>query len=230
MSPSAVDGSANSADADDAAAAEAEAARAEERAKAARARAAELRRKADELAPSGVPATAAEAEPAVADHRRTLSLRHLTLGLAALLFCAILGVIAAMSWTHHVAQTQRQRAADAAAVARQGVIDLMSLNFINADEDMQRVMDNATGKFKEEFQGQQYTLVKQLEKSKVVTHVDVTAVATESASADSAVVLVAATSQATNLTNARQPPKRFRVVVTLAKDQGRLKISQVAFV
>ncbi len=105
----------------------------------------------------------------------------------------------------------------------------MSLNFVNAEDDVSRILDNSTGKFRQDFQGQQYILVRQLIDAKVVTHVDVTGVGVQSATDDSAVVLVAATSQAANIKDPHPAPKRFRVVVTLAKDQGRLKISQLDY-
>lgn len=231
MASPAGDGLANPAESDDAAAAEAHAAQAVERARQARARADELRRQAAGLAPTAEPDAGSGAESAAATlHiRRTPRWRPIAAGAAALVFCAIAGLIGAMTWSHHVAQTAKDHAATAAAVARQGVIDVMSLNFVNAEEDVQRIVDNATGKFKQDFQGQQYLLVKQLIESKVVAHVTVTGVAVESATDDSAVVLVATTSQAANAKSAQQPPKRFRVVVTLAKDQGRLKISQLAY-
>ncbi|MDR3665059.1 MAG: hypothetical protein P4L86_32525, partial [Mycobacterium sp.] len=174
--------------------------------------------------------TAAAPPAAVAPRRGSLRWRPIAVGVAALACCTLLGIGAALSWNHHVAQTHRQQQQRAAAAARQGVIDVMSLNFVNAEDDMRRVMDNATGRFKEEFQGQQFILVRQLIDAKVVTHVDVTGVAVQSASDDSAVVLVATTSQAANTKDPHPAPKRFRLVVTLTKDQGRLKISQLDYV
>jgi Mce-associated membrane protein len=223
MAPQAVDGSANTAESDEVAAAEAQAALAEERARTARTRAAELRRQA-----TGSPAPSAVGD-AEAPARRALHWRPIAAALAALIFCVLLGLGSALAWSHHVTQTHRHQQERAADVARRGVIDVMSLNFVNAEEDVQRIMDNATGRFKEEFQGQQFILVRRLIESKAVTHVKVTAVAVQSASDDSAVVLVAATSQAANINDPHPAPKRFRVMVTLAMDQGRLKISQLAY-
>jgi Mce-associated membrane protein len=224
MAPQAVDGSANTAETDDVAAAEAQAALAEEHARQARTRAAELRRQA-----AGPASTTVSSAP-VTTARRKSRWRPIAAVAAALSFCAFLGLGSAMTWSHHVAQTHRQQREHAADVARQGVADLMSLNFVNAEDDVQRIMDNATGEFRKDFQGQRYLLVKQLIQLKVVTHVHVTGVAVQSASDDSAVVLVATTSQAANAKDPQTAPKRFRVVVTLAKDQGRLKISQLAYV
>ncbi|MHA7662780.1 hypothetical protein [Mycolicibacterium sp. HS_4_1] len=222
MAPPAVDSSANTAAADDVTAAEAEAALAEEHARQARARATELRRQAAESRSAAAPAAAITP-------RRLPRWRPVSVCLAGLAFCIALGIGGALSWNHQVAQTRLQQQHRAAAAARQGVIDVMSLNFVNAEDDVSRILDNSTGRFRQDFQGQQYILVRQLIDAKVVTHVDVTGVGVQSATDDSAVVLVAATSQAANIKDPHPAPKRFRVVVTLAMDQGRLKISQLDY-
>ncbi len=222
MTPPAVDSSADAAAADDVTAAEAEAALAEERARQARARATELRRQAAESRSAAAPAAAITP-------RRLPRWRSVAVFLAGLAFCIALGISGALTWHHQAAQTRLQQQHRAAAAARQGVIDVMSLNFVNAEDDVSRILDNSTGKFRQDFQGQQYILVRQLIDAKVVTHVDVTGVGVQSATDDSAVILVAATSQAANINDPHPAPKRFRVVVTLAMDQGRLKISQLDY-
>ncbi|WP_020102288.1 hypothetical protein [Mycobacterium sp. 360MFTsu5.1] len=223
MAPQAVGNSADTAAAGDAAAAEAEAVQAEERARQARARAAELRRQATESVAAASPTTAAPP-------RQVSRWRPIAVGLAGLAFCILLGIGASLSWRHQLAQTQHQQQERAAAAARQGVINVMSLNFINAEDDVKRIADNATGKFKDDFQGQQYILVRQLIDAKVVTHVEVTGVAVQSVSENSAVVLVAATSQAANTKDPHPAPKRFRVVVTLTQDEGLLKIADLEYI
>jgi len=224
MAPPAVDGSANPPETDDVAAAEADAALAEQRAQAARARAAELRRQAGGHPPQDI------AEPAAPTTGRSRWWRPVAVALAAAASCGLLGVGSALAWKHHVAQSKRAEVATAAEVARQGITDLMALNFVNAEEDVQRIVDNATGTFKKDFETQRYMMVKHLLQSKAVTKVSITGVAVQSATADSAEVLVSVISQAANITNPQAAAKRFRVAVDLAKDQGRLKISKVAFI
>jgi len=224
MAPPAAEGSENLTETDAVAAAEAHAALAEQRARDARVRAAELRRQADGDAQPGAPAS-----PRTGAGRSGRQ-RLVAAALAAAVTCGLLGVGSALAWKHHVAQTKRDEVATAAAVARQSVTDLMSLNFINAEEDVARILDNATGTFKSDFQGQQYLLVKNLIRAKSITKVDITGVAVQSATADTAEVMVAVTSRAANISNPHNPAKRFRVAVELAKDQGRLKLSKVTFV
>ncbi|WP_308213141.1 hypothetical protein, partial [Mycolicibacterium chitae] len=209
--------------------AEAQAALAEARANAARARAELLRRQAE----AGVATQAGLEQPAphptAAARRSTATWAAIAVAAAALAVCGLVGFSAFMAWQQHSVDQERERHAEYAAVARQGVVNLMSLDFTNAEENVQRVIDSATGEFREEFEAQSEFLVESLEASKVITEVTVNSVAVESVAEESPVVLVAAESQATNAQDARKDPQRFRVAVTLARDGDELKIARVDF-
>ncbi|CAN5588013.1 hypothetical protein BH10ACT9_BH10ACT9_21170 [soil metagenome] len=212
--------------------ADAEAALAEARATAARARAQRLRRQAE--ADTGAPAPVDDPESADVPAPKQRSTRRfrgksIVVGAATVLLCALLGLSGFMAWQDRATDQSWQREAEAAAVARQGVVNIMSLDFTNAEGDIQRVLDSATGKFKEDFQAESEFLVQALEESQVVTEVTVNGVAVESLSDDAAVVLVSANSQASNAGDDRRDPQQFRVAVTLARDSGALKLSQVDF-
>ncbi|MCV7322089.1 hypothetical protein [Mycolicibacterium confluentis] len=148
---------------------------------------------------------------------------------AVVAICGLLALSGVMAWQRHAHDQDRQREAEYSAVARQGTINIMSLDFNDAQGSVQRVIDDSTGKFKEEFSSQSEMLVKALEQSKVVTEVKVDAVAVESMSEDNAVVLVAAQSVARNAQDERKAPQRFRVAMTLTRDGGQPKISEVEF-
>jgi Mce-associated membrane protein len=60
--------------------------------------------------------------------------------------------------------------------------------------------------------------------------VQATAVELDSMTENSAVVLVASTSEVTNAAGAKQDPRKYRVIVTLTRDGGQLKMSKVEFV
>jgi Mce-associated membrane protein len=72
-------------------------------------------------------------------------------------------------------------------------------------------------------------LVEAVEKSKVSTKAAVHAVAVESMTADSAVVLVAAKAEVTNPDKSKPPPRSWRIVMNLQRDGGQLKMSRVEF-
>jgi Mce-associated membrane protein len=133
---------------------------------------------------------------------------------------------------HRDAVQQRQRAAEFVAAARQGVVTLTSLDFNNAKQGVQRILENSTGLFKDDFQKMAEDFTKVVEQSKVISQgsVQAAAVDPDTMTRDSAVVLVASTSEVTNAAGAKQDPRNYRLIVTVARDGGQLKISKVEFV
>lgn len=231
--------------------AEAEAAEAAAEAARARARAIRLRRQAQETAAAADEAPIAEVvadEPAADDSEsdadlvdepaeaadelpRRRPLRGvLAAGAAALLIVALLGISAAIMWHHNGVEADRQRADEFTAAARLGVVNMTSLDFNNAKEGVQHILDSSTGEFKADFTSRATDFVKVVQESKVVTKGTVNLTAVQSMSEDSAVVLVAATSEVTNSAGAKNDPRAWRLKVTVNRDGGVLKMAKVEFV
>lgn len=239
-------------------AAEAEAAEAEALAAAARARAraARLKREALAMAPAedeNVPEEYADWEDAEdyddyddyeaadqeaarsASWRRRLRVRlprlsTIAMAAAVVIICGFTGLSGYIVWQHHEATERQQRAAAFAAGAKQGVINMTSLDFNKAKEDVARVIDSSTGEFRDYFQQRAADFTKVVEQSKVVTEGTVNATAVESMNEHSAVVLVAATSRVTNSAGAKDEPRAWRLKVTVTEEGGQYKMSKVEFV
>ncbi|MGO9157188.1 hypothetical protein [Mycobacterium sp.] len=151
---------------------------------------------------------------------------------------AILIIVAALAGSgymikeHHDAVRKRQRVAEFAAAARQGIVTLTSLDFNNAKQGVQRILDNSTGSFKDDFVKMADDFTKVVEQSKVVSQgtVQSAAVDLDTMTDNSAVVLVASTSEVTNAAGAKQDPRSYRLIVTVARGGDQLKISKVEFV
>jgi Mce-associated membrane protein len=139
-----------------------------------------------------------------------------------------LSVLMVLDHRHQAADAQRR--AEYAAAGRQSVVTLMSLDFNKAKEDVQRIIDNSTGDFRDDFKNQADDFIKVAQESKVVTEVTVNTAAVESMSDDSAVVLVSASSRVTNAAGAKQEPRSWRLSVGLKRDGGQIKMSKVEFV
>ncbi|KUI38807.1 hypothetical protein AU195_22690 [Mycobacterium sp. IS-1496] len=159
-----------------------------------------------------------------------LSWKRAAVGAAVLVICAALAASGYMVWHHRQATDEQQRAAEYAAAARQSVVSLMSLDFNKAEEDVQRIIDNSTGQFKEEFESQAEAFAQVAQESKVITEVTVNSAAVKEMDEDSALVLVSATSKITNSTGARQDPRSWRLAVDLDRDGDQIKMSKVEFV
>jgi Mce-associated membrane protein len=235
--------------------AEAEAAEAEARAAAAhaRTRAARLRCEAltgvaDDHAPNADArgdgavegadaATAEDADESIAPRlrlagwRRRLPSLPATAKVAAIvLICALAGISGYMVWQDREATQREQREANFIAGAKQGIVNMISLDFNRAKEDVQRVIDSSTGQFRDDFQQRAKDFTSVVEQSKVVTQGTVTAAGLESMDAHSASVLIAATSRITNSAGAKDEPRMWRLRVTVTEEGGQYKMSKVDFV
>jgi Mce-associated membrane protein len=229
--------------------AEAQALAAEARADAARARAAELRRELDatdapdvvptdvvptdvvptDVAPTDIPLAASPPPAPPAGLLRTVAVAVTTL-----LTAGLLGATGYMVWQHQKAAELRRSAAEFTAAARQDVINLMSMDYTRAQESVQRVLDNSTGKFRANFDETADEFVKALQDEKIVTTATINdaAVELDSMTDESAVVMVSATSrrEGRQAPKEQQQPQVWRVVLTLEREGDQIKMSGVEFV
>jgi Mce-associated membrane protein len=122
--------------------------------------------------------------------------------------------------------------AEYAAAARQGVVTLTSLDFEHAKEGVHNILEVSTGTFKDDFLKMSGDFTNVVEQSKVISQgsVQATAVDLDSLTDNGAVVLVASTSEVTNAAGAKQDPRKYRLIVTVTREGGQLKMSKVEFV
>ncbi|OBI97583.1 hypothetical protein [Mycobacterium asiaticum] len=149
---------------------------------------------------------------------------------AIILTCAFVAASGYMLWYEHNANERHQRAANFVAGAKQGVINMTSLDFNRAKEDVQRLLESSTGEFRDDFAQRAKDFVTVVEQSKVVTQGTITATAVESMSDNSASVLVTATSRITNAAGAKDEPRVWRLRVTVTEEGGQYKMSKLEFV
>jgi Mce-associated membrane protein len=173
-----------------------------------------------------------EEEPVRTPRRGRLGwiLKVLAAALAVACTAALITLSVLMVIGHRNEVAEQQRRAEFAAAARQSVVTLMSLDFNKAKEDVQRIIDNSTGQFRDDFKNQADDFIKVAQDSKVVTEVTVNATGVESMTDDSAVVLVSATSRVTNAAGAKQEPRSWRLSVNLQREGDQIKMSKVEFV
>jgi Mce-associated membrane protein len=180
-----------------------------------------------------------EPEEAPARKRRRFSLHRFSLrrvlkllaaGLCLVCTAALITLSVLIVINHRHQAAEQQRRAEFAAAARQSVVTLMSLDFNKAKDDVQRIIDNSTGTFRDDFKTQAEDFIKVAQDSKVITEVTVNATAIESMTDDSAVALVSASSRVTNSAGAKQEPRSWRLSVNLQREGGQIKMAKVEFV
>ncbi|MGD1169964.1 hypothetical protein ACKUVQ_15270 [Mycobacterium seoulense] len=175
----------------------------------------------------------AEPESTPARSRRRLRLPPLSVAwkaAAIILICAFAGASGYMIWERHETTDRNQRTANFIAGARQGVVNMFSMDFNRAKEDVQRVIDSSTGQFRDDFQQRAKDFTTVVEQSKVVTQGTVNAAAVQSIDGNSALVLVAASSRISNAAGAKDEPRNWRLKVTVTDDGGQYKMSKLEFV
>ena len=204
--------------------AEAEAAEADARAEAAvaKARAVRLRGRSGE--------GAGESTGEIRPPRGLSRWRAVALAAAAVVIGALLALTGLMLVKHNEAAANRAQDREFLEAASEGIVALLSIDHGRAEADVQRILDLSIGAFRDDFASRAGDFITTAQKGKAVTKGAVTAAALESAGDDNAVVLVAATSQVTNVSGARDDPRPWRMSVTVSRDEDQWKMSNVEFV
>ena len=156
--------------------------------------------------------------------------KYVAAGVVVICALALVTVSALMYLHHRNVEAQHQRSAEFAAAARQGVVTLMSLDFNNAKDDVQRILENTTGDFRKDFEGQAEDFIRVAQESKVVTEATVNAVAVQRMDDNTATVLVAVLTRVSNAASDKQDPRSWRLAVDVARDGDQIKLAKVEFV
>jgi len=118
-------------------------------------------------------------------------------------------------------------------VGRQGALNLTTIDWQNADGDVQRILDSATGVFYDDFQqrAQPFAeVVKQAQSTSVGTIVEAGMVQPAGDNDNQAQVLVAVNVDTTTAGAPEQEPRAWRMRITVEKMGDQAKVSKVEFV
>ena len=115
-------------------------------------------------------------------------------------------------------------------VARQGAVNLTTIDHQRVEQDVQRILDSSTGAFHDDFAGRAEPFIDAAKKAQSTSVGTVTEAGLESLSGDEGRVLVALTVMTSNRGVPEQQPKLWRVRVTVTKTGDGIKVAQVEFV
>jgi Mce-associated membrane protein len=166
---------------------------------------------------------AEEAKPRMS-HVRLATIAGLVLVLA---LGGLTGWLGFRAYESHQADEQRKLFLQ---VGRQGALNLTSIDFQQADADVQRILDSATGTFYDDFQKRAQPfidVVKQAQSKSVGT---IAEAGLESETENEAQVLVAVTVKTSNAGAPEQEPRAWRMRITVEKVGDEAKVSNVEFV
>ncbi|MEO3757735.1 Mce protein [Mycobacterium sp. B14F4] len=116
-------------------------------------------------------------------------------------------------------------------VGRQGALNLTTIDWQQADGDVQRVLDSATGTFYDDFQQRSAPFVEVVKQAQSKSVGTIAEAGLESVSGEEARVLVAVTVQTSNAGAPEQQPRSWRMRLTVQKTgEDEAKVSNVEFV
>ncbi len=115
-------------------------------------------------------------------------------------------------------------------VGRQAALNLTTIDFEHADEDVQRVLDSSTGTFYDDFQARAQPFKEVVKQAKSKSVGTIAEAGVEKITDDSADVLVAVTVKTSNAGAAEQEPRAWRMRITVQKVGDEAKVANVRFV
>jgi Mce-associated membrane protein len=146
---------------------------------------------------------------------------------AVVVLAGLTGWLGFRAYKSHQADEQRKLFLE---VGRQGALNLTTIDWQEADADVQRILDAATGTFYDDFQTRAQpfvAVVKQAQSKSVGT---IAEAGLESESKDGAQVLVAVTVKTSNAGAPDQQPRAWRMRIFVQKVGDDAKVSNVVFV
>ncbi|MDT5303910.1 MAG: Mce-associated rane protein, partial [Mycobacterium sp.] len=143
----------------------------------------------------------------------------------------VLGGLTAFEWfgAHQSAVAAHQREVFLQA-GRQAAIDLTTISYSQADADVARILDSATGTFHDDFQKRSQPFIDVVKKAQSDSQGSVTSAGVESVEGDKASVIVAVSVKTSNAGVPDQQPRGWRMRLNVQKVGDTAKVSDVAFV
>ena len=172
----------------------------------------------------------ADREDAKPDDRRPIMPQRLAIaiGLTALLLLGTL--VGWLGFRVYQRHTEGEQQALFVQAARQGAVNLTTINWNEADADVRRILDSATGTFHDDFAQRSQPFVDVIKQSQSTTEGTVTASGLESASENEAQVMVSVSVKTSSAAALQQNPRSWRMRIAVQKVGDDVKVSKVEFV
>lgn len=131
--------------------------------------------------------------------------------------------------TYEAQRAQKQQAAFL-QVGRQAALNLTTIDWHHADEDVRRILDSTTGTFHNDFEKRAPVLVDAVRQAQSTSAGTIADAGLESESENAAQVLVAVSVKTSLAGVAMAEPRRWRMRVSVEKSGDLTKVSNVEFV
>jgi Mce-associated membrane protein len=174
--------------------------------------------------------SAASADDAVAHTTRTITGLRCAI-IASILVVAVLGgLIGYLGYRTYETRLAAQQRELFLQTARQAAVNLTTISYAHADQDVARILDSATGSFQDTFRDRAQSFIDVVKKAQSESEGTVTAAGLESVDADRAQVIVALSVKTSNAGVPEQQPRGWRMRLSVQKMGDTAKVSDVQFV
>lgn len=146
------------------------------------------------------------------------------------LVAAVGGLVGWLGFRSHQAQQDQAQDNLYVQTARQAAVNLTTINYTEADADIKRILDSATGAFRDDFQQRSQPFVEVVKQARSKSEGTVTEAGLESASGDQAQVLLAVSVKTSLAAAPAGQPRNWRMRISVEKVGDGAKISNVQFV
>jgi Mce-associated membrane protein len=158
------------------------------------------------------------------------SSRRWMLVAGSLMIAALTGLTAWLGWNVHQQRLIADQRAAFLQAARQGAVNLSTIDWQHAEPDVQRIVNSATGTFYDEFSKRSQSFIDVVKQSQTKSEGTIVAAGLESESDSDAQVLVAMNVKIFDAPAADQPLRSWRMRISVHKVDDQVKVSNVEFV
>ena len=170
-----------------------------------------------------------ESAPTAKSRKHVSPVRRTTLfGLAVVV--ALGGLTGWLGFRAQQSQQAQAKRSQFLQVARQGALNLTTIDWQHADADVRRILDGATGEFYDDFAKRSQPFIDVLRQAKATTVGKITEAGLESETPGSAQALVAVSVQTSNAGETDPVPRAWRMRITVQRVGDQVKVSNVGFV
>lgn len=162
--------------------------------------------------------------------RRRMSSRRWMLVIGSLMIAALTGLTAWLGWNAHQQRLIADQRAEFLQAARQGALNLTTIDWQHAEPDVQRIVNSATGTFYDEFSKRSQPFIDVVKQSQTKSEGTIIAAGLESESDSDAQILVAMNVKISDAGAPEQNPRSWRMRISVHKVDDQVKVSNVEFV
>jgi len=167
--------------------------------------------------------------PTIRSRKRWSALRH-PMALGAITVAALSALVGWQGWQSYQVRHASVESSEYLQSARQAALNLATINWQHADDDVKRIMDSAAGQFYDDFAQRSQPFIQVVKQAQSVSVGTVTEAALESHSASEAQALVSVSVKTSSTAGAESVPRAWRMRISVQKLDGQLKVSRVEFV